>query len=393
MSQDDFPKLVSFFRQASPYINQHWQKTFVIVIPGYIANANVNASGNGIGNGNASGDVKQSSGLGHGIGHSNHLLDKILEDVALLHGLGVRIVLVAGTSSGMDTASVDGYRVTNASDLDAAIHANGITRTAFESKLSKCVPAGKVRRHGYGSHPAGLQVISGNFVTARRRGILDGVDYEFTGEVRGIWSDAIAEHLRQSHVVVLTNLAYSEAGEVLHCNTFDIAESASKALQADKLLVYHLPSSNGDGKRLPAWVKALDADLDLDGDGDGDLANGGARPSTSVKELDLAVQVCRAGVPRTHLIDACIDGALLLELYTRDGIGTMVSRDVYEGMRAATKQDVAQITKLRKPLEEIGTLRKKSRAEITREIDNFVVIEREGTPRTRPLSKYCTALH
>ena len=233
MSEEDFPTLVSFFRQASPYITQHWQKTFVIAVPGYIV-----------------ADAR--------------MLDAILADVTLLHGLGARIVLVAGASAaisdglrreGLSEHFVSGYRVTDAAALAVAKQVAGATRIEIESKLSKAVPVGTARRHGYGANSPRpfLEVVSGNFVIAKRRGVVHGVDFEHTGDVRGVWEQALTDHLAQGHLVMLNNLGYTDSGEVLNCNCHDVARAACKALAADKLLVYHGQAISKLG--LPAWIR------------------------------------------------------------------------------------------------------------------------------------------
>ena len=355
-------------------------------------------------------------------------LDRLLEDVALLQNLGVKLCLVVGATASIDkvlkqmgeeTEFVDGYRITTASAMQAVRQAAGATRIEIESKLSKFFPAGSARRHGYnrnsskrdsssagarmknGSTPPQMsmnhqrppvQVVSGNFVMAKYKGVVGGVNYEFTGEVKNVWADAILQHMDQNQVVIVNNLGYTESGDVLSCISFEVARRVSQALKADKLIIYH--GEKIAQLNLPAWIGlsddsfvwlsssvSSDDDLDLVSK-TRDLSNAktGDRiiVDSNVPELSLAIQVCEEGVPRTHLINASTDGALFLELYTRDGLGTMVSMDLYEGMRSASPRDYDNLLKLLKPMESAGTLIQRSKEEIKEEIENFTVIEREG---------------
>ena len=336
------------------------------------------------------------------------VLDRVLQDVALLQNLGVRLCLVLGATASIDRvlrqmgeAEVDfagGYRVTSKVALQAARQAAGAMRIEIESRLSKFFPAGTARRHGYNQRrveatngttaPGGhlrppVRVVSGNFVMATHRGVVEGVNFDHTGEVRAIWADAIAQHMEQNQVVLLDNLGYTERGEVLNCSSFEVARKASSALKADKLIVYH--GEDVASLSLPAWI-GLSDDGWCWSPGGGGLENaelakeptGRIGADSKVAELSLAIQACREGVPRTHLIDAYADGALFLELYTRDGFGTMVSKDLYEGMRQATPADLDQLLLLLQPLERVGTLIRRSEDEVRADLEGFTVIEREG---------------
>ncbi|QDZ21252.1 amino-acid acetyltransferase [Chloropicon primus] len=391
MSNSDLPKLVSFFRQASPYIGQHFSKTFVLMVPGYI------------------------------IEGKNDVLDSVLQDVALLQNLGVRLCIVLGATASIDkvlrqmgeeTEFVRGYRVTSEVALQAARQAAGAMRIDIEAKLSKFIPAGSVRRHGYnqrrdswrsrdsanghgsnGQLKPPVQVVSGNFVMAKHKGVVDGVNFEYTGEVRNVWADAILQHMEQNQIVLVDNLGYTERGQVLNCSSFDIARKVSKALMADKLIVYH--GEQVAALNLPAWIGLSDDKYSwIPGTAGTDASNGTSETCANaslantlrggdihadpnVLELSLALQVCKEGVPRTHLINAYSDGALFLELYTRDGLGTMVSKDLYEGMRPATLSDLEQLKGLLAPLERVGTLITRSLDEIRADVEDFTVIERE----------------
>lgn len=214
----------------------------------------------------------------------------------MLQNLGVRLCLVLGATASIDkvlrqmgeteegTKFVDGYRITSAVALQAVRQAAGSMRIEIESRLSKFFPAGSARRHGYNQQRANLhhlgssphsmanqgppgqpsngalkppvQVVSGNFVMARHKGVVNGVNFEFTGEVRNIWSDAIQQHIDRGQVVVVDNLGYTERGQVLNCSSFEVARRVSQALEADKLIVYH--GEQIAKLNLPAWIGLSD---------------------------------------------------------------------------------------------------------------------------------------
>lgn len=407
LDKSQFSLFVQFFRQASPYIEGHRGRTFVLAIPGEV--------------------IEQKD-----------ILHSLLEDVALLHGLGVKLVIVIGArpqinravrERGAEPQYAHGYRVTDPASLQAAIQAAGHARMEIESRLSKGPAVTMVRRHargGDGSQHYGpaLQTVSGNYVAAKRKGVVGGVDYQLTGMVRFVQSDAVRRQLNSGCVVLLSNLGFSAAGEVLNCDIYTVAARAAIDLKADKLIVMTTPDSQP--LHLPLWLPLSDAEAMLrrmapEGEHagllDDDLQRGyasgsesgggssgaGARQGASDIDMDFdrwydlglpapllaACAVCRLGVKRAHLVDARMDGGLLLELYSRDGVGCMISTDFYEGIRRAGMQDLASIQELLRPLEERGVLVKRSEEQLLSELPFFTVLEREskvlGCAAVKPL--------
>lgn len=344
------PAFVSWFRQSSPYIHAHRRRTFVIFFGG-----------------NAVGEPE---------------FDNLIHDFALLRSLGVRLVLVHGIRQQIDERLAERgdtpkfhhhLRITDATTLQYVKQAAGLVRVEIEALLSMGVS---------GSPMAGakIRVASGNFVTARPLGVLDGIDYCYTGKVRRIDNEAIHQQLDQHNVVLISPIGYSPSGEVFNLAAEEVATEVAIALQADKLILLTEQDclSPDEQRPLPQLTTTQAEEL---------LETHPDFPATLARSLRAAVQSCRQGVQRAHLINRHVDGALLLELFTRDGVGTLVSSTAFETIRPAALDDIAGIMELIKPLEAEGVLVKRSREKLEMQIGDYVVIERDG------LIIGCTAFH
>ncbi len=333
---------VAWFRQATPYIHAHRGRTFVIAFGG---------------------EAVASGGLA-----------SLVHDIALLHGLGIRLVLAHGArpqieerlaTRGAQIRYVKDLRITDDAALACVKEAAGVVRVELEALLSL----------GLANSPmAGVQipVASGNFVTARPLGIIDGVDYHHTGAVRRIDRRALQQRLADGAVALMPPLGYSPTGEVFNLSAADVSGSAAVALGADKLifLTETGPLIDPEGRHLS---NILVRDVDR-------LLSEGTWISREVVAcLRAAVLACRNGVKRVHLVPRQVDGALLRELFTRDGIGTLISGEPFEDLRPARIEDVAGILELLRPLEEAGVLVRRSRERLETEIERFFVMERDGT--------------
>jgi amino-acid N-acetyltransferase len=265
---------------------------------------------------------------------------------------------------GVDNQFNNGLRITNDAALTCVKEAAGAARVEIEALLSM----------GLANSPmAGLRIraASGNFVTARPLGVVDGVDYCHTGVVRRVDAVAIEQRLESGAIAIVPPLGYSPTGEVFNLSFTDVAGSVAVALGAEKLIC--LMESNGitdSRKQLLSNISPRDADTLLE--------KRNEMPWDLKQNLKGAVFACRSGVKRCHMIDRKMDGSLLKELFTRDGIGTLISAEPYEETRTARIDDVAGLLGLLEPLEEQGILVRRPRELIETEIDHFTLMERDG---------------
>ena len=332
--------LVTSIRQAAPYIQAHRGTTFVIMFDGDAV---------------------------------DRQFDQLVNDIALINTLGIRLVLVHGArpqieqrlkQTHAEIRYVNGLRVTDDGALAGVKDAVGSLRVEIEARLSM----GLVNSPMAGAR---IGIATGNFVTAKPLGIRDGVDYCHTGEVRRIDAPGIHQQLDAGRIVLLSPLGYSPTGEIFNVTAEEIATATAIALHAEKLVLL----VDGDGlrdsrRRLIRQFTLLEAEH---------LLRSRRKLNHDwIRHLNNAVASCRRGVKRTHLIDRNIDGGLLLELFTRDGIGTLISAEMYEGLRPASIDDVGGILKLIAPLEAEGVLVKRSRELLEMEIDHFLIVKRDG---------------
>ncbi len=338
--QDGTP-FVSWFRQSAPYIHAFRGCTFVVAFDGAAV--------------------------------ASSEFPSLIHDIALLNSLDIRTVLVHGARPQIETRlaergaaleCINGLRVTDDEALICVKEAAGSVRVEIEALLSMGVANSPMAG-------ARIRVASGNFVAAKPLGVRGGVDYCHTGEVRRIDADGIRQRLDDDAIVLLSPLGYSPTGEIFNLTTNEIATATAIALKADKLLFLTEAEGIYDlGQQLLREVSIEAAQQLLSHHQSSEL---------ELQYLRHAIQACQHGVKRTHLIDRRVDGGLLQELFTRDGIGTLITAGIYEKIRLATIDDVGGILELIEPLESEGVLVRRSREQLELEIGNFTVAERDGT--------------
>jgi amino-acid N-acetyltransferase len=336
-AQDRF---IDWFQSVAPYIHAFRGRTFVI-------------------------------GFGGDLVDDGRFVD-LTVDLNLLAALGVRLVLVYGTRPQIeDKLKIQrhrsrfhgGMRITDDVALRCAIETSGKLRVEIEALLSMGLPNSPMAN-------ADIRVASGNFVTAKPVGVLGGVDFVHTGEVRKIDAVAIQRRLDDGDLVLLSPLGYSPSGEVFNLTVEDVAASAAMALKAEKLIfLMDTPGVQGPKRELLRELTVKQAQA---------LLARGAAPESDVQAyLPWAVRACQQGVKRAHLISGHLDDALLLELFTHRGVGTLVTPDPLETLRSARLEDIGSILGLIEPLEAEGILVKRSRGLLEREVGRFVVLEHD----------------
>lgn len=327
----DNTTFIESFRLSAPYINAHRKKTFVILIDGSFI--------------------------------QSQKISSIIHDIALLNTLRVKIVLVYGVRAQIDETlkaqniSSDihlGNRVTSHEVLDIIKQISGKCRFDLEAQFSYGLPNTPM-------HGANIRTVSGNFITAKPLGVLQGRDFLFTGGVRRVDNTSIEHLLDDGNIVLISNIGHSTTGECFNLASEEVAIAIAASLKADKFIVY---AEGADCDSLPRELVPSQAETLLS-----QQKNYG---------LNCLLNACKAGVTRSHLINFDVDGALLLELFTTNGIGTLLSKNPFESIRNATVSDVGSIINLLEPLEENGILVKRERDVLEQEINHFIVIERDG---------------
>ncbi|GDY25216.1 amino-acid N-acetyltransferase [Agarivorans sp. Toyoura001] len=336
--------LVSWFRQSAPYINAHRGKTFVVML---------------------SGEASTSANF-----------NNIIQDIALLKTLGVKIVLVCGARPQIDSLIEEHHhscmfageqRITDERSLNIIKQAVGQIQMDIEAQLSMGLVNSPL-------HQAHINVVRGNFVVAQPIGIEDGIDFLHTGKVRRINHQSIKRQLDHGEIVMVSPLGVSVTGELFNICSEDITTEIAVSLKADKVIYFSPEQGIHNDKGLLISELLPDAANELmrsepflrDTDKD------------TLRYLRAAIQCSDRGIDRCHLVSYQQDGALLKELYTRDGSGTQLVQYSYERVREARLDDINGIIELIRPLEEEGILVRRSRELLEMEIERFTIVERDG---------------
>ena len=338
-------ELVEGFRHSVPYINTHRGKTFVIMLGG------------------------------EAIEHEN--FSNIVNDIGLLHSLGIRLVVVYGARPQIDANLAAHHheplyhkniRVTDAKTLELVKQAAGTLQLDITARLSMSLNNTPLQ----GAH---INVVSGNFIIAQPLGVDDGVDYCHSGRIRRIDEDAIHRQLDSGAIVLMGPVAVTVTGESFNLTSEEIATQLAIKLKAEKMIGFCSSQgvTNDDGD-IVSELFPNEAQARVEAQEEkGDYNSG------TVRFLRGAVKACRSGVRRCHLISYQEDGALLQELFSRDGIGTQIVMESAEQIRRATINDIGGILELIRPLEQQGILVRRSREQLEMEIDKFTIIQRDNT--------------
>ncbi|PCJ28226.1 MAG: amino-acid N-acetyltransferase [SAR86 cluster bacterium] len=341
----DSTDIIEWFRASTSYINAHRGKIFVVLLSGEaLADKN---------------------------------LSNVVCDLTLLHSLGVKLVLVHGArpqisqaleQNGTESSYHKNLRVTKPECIETVMRVVGGESAKLEALFSMGV--GNSPMHG-----SDISMSRGNYVTAKPVGIHDGIDYHYTGKVRKIRTQAIQQQLDQGNIALLSNLGYSLTGEVFNLTAEEVATEAAIELKADKFILL-IPQAGvlDDSGKLVASLSEDDANFYSS-----KLAGQGEDSKCVSRALTACLRAYNNNVHRSHLISFKDNGALIRELFTREGNGSLISSDNFDNLRNASIDDVAGILKLIKPLEENGSLVERSRELLETEIENFKVIELEGT--------------
>lgn len=332
-------EFVNWFRFSAPYINAFRGKTFVLAFGGEVV--------------------------------SDGKFVELTHDINLLASLGVKIVLVHGArpqietrlhEAGLDDHYVAGIRVTDARVLQQVKESVGRLRVEIEALLSMGLPNSPMAN-------SDIRVASGNFITAKPMGVISGVDLLYTGAVRKVDSHAIRTRLDGGEIVLLSPLGYSPTGEIFNLTLEEVATHAAIALKADKLIF--LMDEAGIRDEAGTLLRELSISRAQS------LLLQENLPDDIRLYLPCALKSCREGVGRVHLVSRHVDGALLLELFTHEGIGSMLTQDILESLREARIEDVGGILALIEPLEAEGVLVRRQRERLEMEIGRFFVLEHD----------------
>ncbi|MBK9608324.1 MAG: amino-acid N-acetyltransferase [Betaproteobacteria bacterium] len=332
---------VTWFRAAAPYIHAFRGRTFVVAFGGEVVD-------------------------------DEHFVE-LVHDINVLHSLGIRLVLVHGARPQIEAALAArgivsryhrGLRITDRATLDCVLESQGKVRAEIEAKLSMSLPNSPMAG-------ARIDVTGGNFVVARPAGVIDGVAMLHTGEVRAIDSAAIKQRLDDGAIVLVSSVGYSPTGEIFNLTLEDVATHTAVALTSQKLVFLMDTEGVVDSEgKLITELTTTEAQALLD--------SGSPISDDTRFYLPKAVSACKGGVARAHLISRHGNGALLMELFTRDGVGTMVAQQGLDSLRPASIADIGGLLALIEPLEAQGVLVRRPRELLEREVERFVVAEHDG---------------
>ena len=338
-------QLVQWFRQSAPYLNAHRDKTVVLMLGG------------------------------EAIAHQNFI--RIVNDIALLNVLGIRIVLVFGARPQINAMltqqnCMSEFHKQQRVTTEAAFPFIQQVVGQLQHELTAAFSMGLVNTQ---MHGVKINVVTGNFITAQPIGVDEGIDFCRTGRVRRVDTEALTYQLQRNALVLLPPLGYSVTGESFNLSAEEVATKVASKLNAHKMIGFcseqGVLDHNGNLLTELFAEQAQERLRELE-------AHGGINSGTACY-LRAAIESSQAGVPRCHLVSYKRDGSLLQELFSRDGCGTQIVRQSAEQTRPAQIQDIAGLLDLLQPLVDQGMLVQRSKEQLGRDINHFTVVERDGT--------------
>ena len=297
----------------------------------------------------------------------------LLLDVAVLRSLSIRVVLVHGASAQIKAlaeeqkvqpSNLDGSGITDAPTLQLALTAaNRLTHEILE-----------------GLSANDLRAASTNVIIAHPAGIIQGVDHLFTGKVERVDVGLLQTLLNQDVVPVIPPLGFDGDGKTYRVNSDGVAVAVADALKAIKLIF--ITAQDGLVYNHTLIRQMLVSELQ----GLLQQNSAGFAPDT-LSKAQHAVAACKAGVPRVHIINGKVDEGLLAEVFSNDGIGTLIYANEYQQIRPAKKKDVRAIQLLTKAAVNADELVRRSRAAIEKNLGDYYIFETDKNPVA------CVALH
>jgi amino-acid N-acetyltransferase len=297
----------------------------------------------------------------------------LLLDVAVLRSLNIRVVLVHGASaqikslaaeSNTKASNLDGGGITDANTLKFALTAaNRLTHEILE-----------------GLSANDLRAVSTNAIIAHPMGIIQGVDHQFTGKVERVDTELLQTLLGQGIVPVVPPLGFDGDGKTYRVNSDGVALAVAEALKATKLIfITPLDGLIFNGQLIRQMIVAeLQKLLQQN--------SAGFAPEI-LSKAQHAAAACKAGVPRVHIINGEVDEGLLAEVFSNDGIGTLIYANEYQQIRPAKKKDVRAIQLLTKAAVESNELVKRTKTNIEKSLGDYFIFETDKNPVA------CVALH
>jgi len=288
----------------------------------------------------------------------------LLIDLAVLRSLNIRLVLVHGAAhqlrqlseqAGVPVSNADGTGITDEDTLNIALTAaNRITHEILEGLASN-----------------DLRACYTNAIIAHPFGIVGGVDRLYTGRVERVDTEFLNQLLEKGVIPVIAPLGFDGEGHTFRVNSDGVAMEVAEALKATKLIYVTEHATFTHDNQPLSQISVSEAE-------DFFKKNKGEIPPHLVSKLEHSIRACRNGVSRVHVIDGRVDEALLTEIFSTEGIGTMIYANEYQAVRRAMKKDVQAIRNLIRESVEQEEIVKRSRMDILQHLTDYYVFQIDG---------------